>query len=229
MENRISIKQWAEDDRPREKMLLKGKQSLSNAELLAILIGSGNRKQSAVELAQSILNFTDNKLSRLGKLSINDLKKFNGIGTAKAVTIAAALELGRRRKEENTEEKTAITSSRQAYEAVQPFLSDLPHEEFYVVYLNHKNEIITVKNISKGGISATVVDVRLILKNAVELLATRMILAHNHPSGNPVPSNNDYQITRKIKEASGLIDIQLLDHIIVGENTYYSFADHNDL
>ncbi|RMG82544.1 MAG: JAB domain-containing protein [Bacteroidetes bacterium] len=229
MENRISIKQWAEDDRPREKMLLKGKQSLSNAELLAILIGSGNRKQSAVELAQSILNFADNKLSRLGKLSVNELKKFNGIGTAKAVTIAAALELGRRRKEENPEEKIPVTSSRHAYETVQPFLSDLPHEEFYVIYLNRKNEVIAVKNISKGGIAATVVDVRLILKNAIELLATQIILAHNHPSGKTDPSANDYQITRKIKEAAKLLDIQLLDHIIVGENTYYSFADHNDL
>lgn len=222
---RISIKNWAEDDRPREKLLLKGKNSLSDAELIAILIGSGNSEESAVELSKRILQSTENSLSKLAKLSVNDLQKFKGIGEAKAISIVAAMELARRRKEENVSNEISIKSSKDAYQVVQTFLSDLPHEEFWILSLNRNNKVKSKTLISRGGVSGTVVDSRIIFKQAIEELASGIILAHNHPSGNIQPSSEDIKITRKIKEAGELLDIRLIDHIIVGEKNYYSFAD----
>ena len=221
----ISIKNWAEDDKPREKLVAKGNQSLSDAELIAILIGSGSRNESAVQLAQRILAAHKNNLHELAKLSINDLKKFKGIGEAKAITIIAALELGRRRKEVDVPVQDFIKSSKDAYMHVAAKLSDLPHEEFWILLLNRSNKIIKTEFIGRGGISGTVADVRIILKSAVEHLASSMVLAHNHPSGNLQPSKEDINLTQKIKQAAALFDVQVVDHIIVGDANYYSFAD----
>ncbi len=221
----MNIKSWAEDDRPREKLVSKGRQALSDAELLAILLSSGNRSETAVQLAQRILGENKNSINHLAKLQLSDLKKFKGIGEAKAVTIAAALEIGRRRVEEGMEEKQKIVSSKQAYDVLKSKLSDLPYEEFWVIFMSRRNTIIKTECISRGGISGTVVDVRLILKPALENLASGIILAHNHPSGNLKPSNDDILLTKKVKEASKLMDIILQDHLIVGDNNYLSFAD----
>lgn len=221
----ISIKTWAEDDRPREKMLLKGKSALSDAELLAILIGSGSRQKTAVELCKEILTYAGNNLSNLSRLSVHDLMKFKGIGEAKAISIAAALELGRRRKDEAPEKKPGIGSSQDAFQLIYPELADLPYEEFWVLYLNRANKLIRKTPIGKGGVSGTVADCRLIFKTAIDLLASSMVLCHNHPSGNLQPSEQDKALTRKIKEAGIMLDISLLDHIIVAGNTFYSFAD----
>lgn len=221
----LTIKAWAEDDRPREKLISKGRQSLSNAELLAILLGSGNKNETAVQLAQRILNSHQNSINHLAKLQLNDLKKFKGVGEAKAVTIAAALEIGRRRKDENLSEKIKITSSKHAYDVMKSKLSDLPHEEFWILFLNRSNSVIKTECISKGGVSGTIVDVRLILKPAVESLASGIILAHNHPSGNLRPSQEDIVLTKKVKEAAKLLDIIIQDHLIIGDQNYYSFAD----
>lgn len=219
------INQWAEDDRPREKFLLKGKSSLSDSELLAILIGSGSRNESAVQLCQRILASTNNNLNQLGKISVNQLTNFKGIGEAKAITIAAALELGRRRRAEETQELKKITSSKMIFEIMQPIIGELPHEEFWVLYLNNSNKVIHKAQLSKGGITGTVVDVRLIFKTAFEFNATSIILTHNHPSGKLVASDADIQITKKIKEASKYLEIVVLDHLIITENGYYSFND----
>lgn len=219
------INQWAEDDRPREKFLLKGKSSLSDSELLAILIGSGSRKESAVQLCQRILASTNNNLNQLGKISVNQLTNFKGIGEAKAISIAAALELGRRRRAEETMELKKITSSKMIFEIMQPIIGELPHEEFWVLYLNNSNKVIHKAQLSKGGITGTVVDVRLIFKTAFEFNATSIILTHNHPSGKLVASDADIQITKKIKEASKYLEIVVLDHLIITENGYYSFND----
>lgn len=221
----LSIKQWAEDDRPREKLLLKGKQALSDAELIAILLATGTRKETAVQLAQRILAEYGNNLNELAKLSVNDLKKFNGIGEAKAITIVAALELGRRRKDSDAREQTIVKTSMDVYKHISGRLSDLPHEEFWIMLLNRANRITKTELVSRGGVSGTVADVRLMLKSAVEHLASSIIIAHNHPSGNTRPSDEDIHLTKKIKEAGKLFDIALLDHIIVGENSYYSFTD----
>jgi len=221
----ISIKNWAAEDRPREKMSVHGARVLSDAELLAILIGSGTRELSAVELARKVLALSNNNLSELGKLSISELTKVKGIGEAKAITIVSAMELSRRRSGAEPSDKSSITSSKQAALLFQPLLSDLPHEEFWIAYLNRSNKLIEKQNISKGGVSGTVIDVKIILKRAVELLASSIILCHNHPSGNLNSSKQDVQITQKIKEASTVFDIVLLDHIIVAGNKYYSFAD----
>ncbi len=221
----LTIKSWAEDDRPREKLVTKGRQALSDAELLAILLASGNRKETAVQLAQRILKENKNSINELAKLQLNDLKKFNGVGEAKAVTIAAALEIGRRRTDESIDEKIKITSSALAYSILKSKLSDLPHEEFWVLYMTRSNNIIKTECISRGGISGTVVDVRLILKPAIEYLASSIILAHNHPSGNLKPSQEDIRLTKKINDASKLLDISLQDHLIIGDQAYYSFAD----
>jgi len=223
--NRLNIKSWAEEDRPREKFLSKGKMTLSDAELIAILIGSGSRSESAVQLAQRILASTKHNLHQLGKLSVGDLMKFKGIGEAKAISIAAALELGRRRKESKSIQRRKIQSSQTAYEEIMDVLSDLPHEEFWVMYMNRANEVIERKNISKGGVSGTVADIKIILKQALELLSSSMIVCHNHPSGNLKPSQQDIALTKKIAEAAKNIDMKLLDHIIVGNNAYFSFAD----
>lgn len=223
--NSFSIKQWSEDDRPREKLLQKGRAALSDAELIAILIGSGSRNETAVDLSKRILASAGNQLNELGKLEIEQLLKFKGIGEAKAITIVAAMELGRRRRAETALEKQKITGSKSVFEYVLPVLGELPHEEFWVLYLNNSNKIIQLVQLSKGGITGTLVDVRLALKRALELGATGLILAHNHPSGNLQPSEADKQLTRKLKSAAEGLDIKVLDHLIVTEKAYFSFAD----
>jgi DNA repair protein RadC len=225
----FSIKKWNQDDQPREKLLYKGKSALSDAELVAILIGSGNREESAVALCKRILASVDNNLSELGKLSINQLMEFKGIGEAKAITIAAALELGRRRRSEEALEKKKIASSTSVYELMQPIIGELQHEEFWIIYLNNSNKVLQKNQLSKGGITGTLVDVRLVLKNALEIGATGIILAHNHPSGTLNPSSADKQLTQKLKMAAESLDIKVLDHLIVTEKAYFSFADENML
>ena len=225
----LTIKSWAEDDRPREKLVGKGRQALSDAELLAILLSSGNRNETAVQLAQRILKENKNSINELAKLQLNDLKKYRGVGEAKAVTIAAALEIGRRRTDETIDEKTKITSSKSAYTILRSKLSDLPHEEFWILFLNRSNSVIKTECISRGGISGTVVDIRLVLKPAIECLASSLVLAHNHPSGNLKPSGEDISLTKKIREAAKFLDISLQDHIIVGDQAYFSFADEGIL
>lgn len=221
----LKIKDWAEEDRPREKLLAKGIISLSDAELIAIIIGSGNTEDSAVELSKKILQSANNNLNTIGKYSVTDLQKFKGIGEAKAISIVAALELGRRRKKEDAPDRQQIQSSNDVYEIFQPLMADLPHEEFWVLLLNRSNRILDRIRVSQGGVSGTVTDIRLILKPAIEKLASSIILCHNHPSGNNRPSENDISITQKAKEAAKFMDISVLDHIIVCEKNYYSFAD----
>ncbi|WP_422361867.1 RadC family protein [Reichenbachiella sp.] len=223
----LSIKQWAEEDRPREKLIIKGKASLSEAELIAILIGSGTPKISAVDLAKTILAAARNDLNELAKLSLTDLKKFNGIGEAKAIAIISALELGRRRKEAEFVKKPKVTSSLDAYQYLKPSLMDLDHEQFWVLYLNRANQIIKPEMISAGGVSGTVVDAKLVFKKALDVLASNVILAHNHPSGNIQPSTQDIQLTKKIKAAGQTLDIPVLDHIIFTDDKYFSFADES--
>lgn len=205
--------------------MLKGKAALSDAELVAILIGSGSRNDSAVSLSKRILVSVDNNLNALGKLSLKQLMEFKGIGEAKAITIAAALELGRRRRAEETLELKKITSSKAVFEIMQPIIGELPHEEFWVLYLNNSNKVIYKSQLSKGGITGTVVDVRLIFKTALENNATSIILTHNHPSGKLQASDADIAITKKLKLAGEQLDIKVLDHIIITENGYYSFQD----
>jgi len=219
------INQWAEDDRPREKFLLKGKSTLSDSELLAILIGSGSRNESAVQLCQRILASAENNLNTLGKMSVSQLMQFKGIGEAKAVSIAAALELGRRRRAEEAVELKKITSSKAIFDIMQPIIGELPHEEFWVLYLNNSNKVIYKAQLSKGGITGTVVDIRLIFKMAFEQNATGLILSHNHPSGKLMASEADLKITKRIKEAGQTLEVQVLDHIIITENDYLSFQD----
>jgi len=221
----FTIKNWALNDRPREKLLQKGKLALSDAELIAILIGSGNTEESAVDLSKRILFETKNNLNLLGKLSAQQLMSYKGIGEAKAISIIAAMELGRRRRTEDAVEQLKITSSSTVFELLQPIIGELPHEEFWILYLNNSNKIIEKLPISKGGITGTLVDVRITLKKALELGATSLILAHNHPSGNLNPSEADKQITNKLKIAAESIDIKVLDHLIVTEKSYFSFAD----
>jgi len=220
-----SIKNWAADDRPREKMISKGTVSLSDAELIAILLRTGNRNKSAVELAREILEANSNNLNLLGKQSIVDFKKFKGIGQAKAVEIIAALELGRRRKLSEALEQKTITGSKDAFGLFEALLSDLPHEEFWVALLDRANHVIDIFKISQGGTAGTVMDVKIIMKRALEKLAHGIIISHNHPSGNNNPSDADRMITTKLREAAKLFDILLLDHIIVANRQYYSFAD----
>ena len=219
------ITNWSEDDKPREKLMLKGKIALSDAELIAILIGSGSRNESAVDLSKRILASVDNNLNALGKLSIQQLMNFKGIGEAKAISIIAAMELGRRRRAEDVVELKKITSSKTIYELMQPIIGELPHEEFWVLYLNNSNKVLSKSQQGKGGITGTTVDVRLVFKTAFELGATAMILCHNHPSGNLKPSEADTKLTQKLKLAGQNLDILVLDHIIVTENGYYSFVD----
>ena len=222
----IPIKFLAEDDRPREKLLSIGRQNLSDAELLAIILRSGSRTETAVQLGQRILNTYGNDLNLLGKASINELKKFKGVGEAKAINIAASFELGRRKKEiEVAAGKPKITTSHDAFRLLNTKLSDLSHEEFWILLLNRANSVVKMECISKGGVSGTVVDARLILKPAIEALASGVILCHNHPSGQLKPSEQDLSLTKKLKESSRLMDINLLDHIIVGDQKYFSFAD----
>ena len=223
----FTIKNWSQDDQPREKLRDKGKASLSDAELIAILIGSGNKTESAVALSQRILASVNFNLSELGKLSIKQLMEFKGIGEAKAISIAAAMELGRRRRGEEALEKKKISSSASVFELMQPIIGELSHEEFWIIYTNNSNKVIQKQLLSKGGITGTLVDVRLVLKNALELSATGLILAHNHPSGALNPSEADKQITQKLKTAAQSLDIKVLDHVIVTEKAYFSFADEN--
>lgn len=222
----LKITDWAVEDRPREKLYQKGTSSLSDAELLAILIGSGTRKRSAVDLGRELLVLVDNNLNSLGKLSISDLKKIKGIGNARAITIAAALELGRRRKLAEIPDVPQIKCSKDVFDLLNPLLADLVHEEFWILFLNRSNKVINRMKLSQGGISGTVTDVRIVMKKAIEYLASGIIVCHNHPSGNLNPSESDTKITQKIKEAGNIIDIQLLDHLIISEKDYYSFADN---
>lgn len=221
----FSIKYWAEDDQPREKLMLKGKAALSDAELIAILIGSGSRNESAVELSKRILGSVDNNLGALGKLSLQQLMNFKGIGEAKAVTITAAMELGRRRRDEDGVELKKITSSKAVFDIMQPIIGELPHEEFWIIYLNNSNKVIYKSQISKGGITGTVVDARLVFKTALEHNAVALILVHNHPSGVLQASEPDKQVTKQLKTAGISLDIKVLDHLIVTERGYLSFVD----
>ncbi|WP_179339925.1 RadC family protein [Winogradskyella ludwigii] len=225
----FSIKNWSQDDQPREKLRDKGKGTLSDAELIAILIGSGNREESAVALCKRIFASVDHNLNALGKLSIAQLMEFKGIGEAKAISIVAALELGKRRRLEEAIQLDKVSSSRSVFNVMQPILGDLPHEEFWILYLNNSNKIIHKNQLSKGGITGTLVDVRLVLKNALEVGAVALILCHNHPSGTLKPSEADKNITQKLKVAAQSLDISVLDHLIITESAYYSFADENIL
>lgn len=222
----LTIKKWAEEDRPREKLLKKGVNSLSNAELIAILIGSGNKDETAVELAKRILNSVDNNLHELSKKTINDLSRFKGIGQVKAISIVAAVELGRRRKASEILKREKITSTNDSIELFRSKMIDLPHEEFWAVLLNQANQIIDFYKISQGGINATVTDIKLIIKFALEKTASAIVVAHNHPSGSPTPSEADIDVTKKIKDAAAFFDILLLDHIIITTEKSYSFAEN---
>ena len=229
MEQNFPITNWSEDDKPREKLMNKGKAALSDAELIAILIGSGSRNESAVQLSKRILSSVDNNLNALGKLTIQQLMNFKGIGEAKAISILAAMELGRRRRAEEAVELKKITSSKSIFELMQPIIGELPHEEFWIVFLNNSNKVLSKSQLSKGGITGTLVDVRLVFKMALEMGAVSIILSHNHPSGTLQPSEADKQITRKLKLAGESLDIKILDHLIVTETHYYSFADEGML
>ncbi len=223
----VSVKDWAVEDRPREKLMLKGAAALSDSELLAILIGSGTREKSAVDVCKDILADAENDLNKLARYTVSDLTKFKGIGPAKSITIVAALELGRRRKNTGAREIKKITSSRDAYQALYPRLSDLNHEEIWALFLNRSNRVESTMRVSEGGISSTVLDVRLVLREALNRYASGIILGHNHPTNNCMPSEQDIRITAKLKEAARIMDISLLDHLILCGDRYYSFADEN--
>ena len=225
----LKIKSWSPEDRPREKLLAKGTPVLSDAELVAILLGTGTTTTSAVELAKRVLQTVDNNLHELARLSVRDLMKVKGIGEAKAISIIAALELGRRRKEFDTEEKRRISGSRDCFDILRPHLQDIHHEEFWVILLNRANRVIKKHQISQGGVAGTVADPKIIFKMALSELASGIILAHNHPSGNLTASQADMDLTRKLKEAGKLLEIQVLDHLIVAGQKYFSFADEGIL
>jgi DNA repair protein RadC len=221
----MSIKFLAEDDRPREKFLSKGKNSLSDSELLAIIMGSGNKDETAVELARKILASVNNNWNQLSLLSIKDLMKFKGIGEVKAISIATALEIGRRRANQLIPEKPVISSSNDAYLILKNHLSDLRTEEFWAIFLNQSNKVIHLTQLTQGGINQSIVDIRVLFRTALDHFSTGIIIAHNHPSGNLKPSKEDIDITQKIKEAGNLLSIQLLDHLIITQNSYFSFSD----
>ncbi len=225
----LSIKNWAVEDRPREKLLKKGVENLSDAEIIAILIGSGTRNKSALELSRQLLFSFSNNLVELGKMTIEDLTKIKGIGNAKAIVILAALELGRRRKYSDPVQKIQISSSKDSFRIFQPLLGDLPHEEFWIMLLNRSNRLIENVCISKGGTSGTVIDTKIILNKALSRLASAIIVCHNHPSGNTRPSQADIRITEKLKSAASTMDINLLDHIIIADTQYYSFSDEGKI
>lgn len=229
-DKRLTIREWAEDDRPREKMLRKGTQSLSDAELLAILIGSGSKNETVVELSRRILHECHDNLNELAQLTIHDLcKRFKGIGEAKAISIMAAMELGKRRKMSETLKRKKITSSMHLFDLFEPLLNDLPHEEFWVAMLNGANKVIDVKRLTQGGTRQTVVDIPLLLKMSIEKSAQIIVVAHNHPSGQNRPSHEDELITKRIKTGCEAIGINLLDHIIIAHNEYYSFSDEGKM
>ncbi|MEN9449367.1 MAG: hypothetical protein RJA25_2657 [Bacteroidota bacterium] len=226
IENKLTIKSWAEEDRPREKLLLKGKQALSDAELLAIIIGSGNTEHSAVELSKIILASVQHDLFELGRKPIDYFLQFKGIGEAKAISMIAALELGRRRAQSEAKPQEKIITSKAVFGIMSPILSDLPHEEFWIICLNRSNRFISKHKISSGGIAGTVADMRMIFNIAVKELASAIVLCHNHPSGNMTPSEPDIRLTKTATEAGKLLDISVLDHVIVAHNNYYSFQDN---
>ena len=221
----LSIKDLSEEDRPREKLLQNGVSALSNAELLAIVLGSGNREQSAVDLAKEMLNNSDNDLNKFGRLNLSDLTQFKGVGEAKAIAVIATLELGRRRKLSEVSKSQAIRGSKDVFEIFNDILTDLDYEEFWAIFLNRGNKILKKYKVSQGGLSGTVTDVRLIVKEAILQLASGIILVHNHPSGNLKPSEQDIELTKKISDAAKYFDINVLDHLIIGGGNYYSFAD----
>jgi DNA repair protein RadC len=225
MEDRLGIKAWAEEDRPREKLIQKGRSALTEAELIAILIGSGSRNESAVELAKRMLQTVDNDLFKLSKMTLPEMTRFRGIGQAKAISISAALELGRRRRDQERKDDFRITSSKDAHEILYQYLTDLDHEQFYVILLDRANQVIDTVRISQGGVSGTVADAKLIFRTALEKLASGIILAHNHPSGNLQPSQADIQLTKNLKSSGKLLEISVLDHLIITDRGYTSFAD----
>ncbi len=225
----LTIKQWAEDDRPREKLLLKGRQALSDAELIAVLIATGTREYSAVDLAKQLLTLTGNNLTDLGKLSVADLKTVKGIGEAKAISVIAALELGRRRKQEEATQLTRLITSKDFFDLMEPVIGDLPHEEFWMITLNRASKMTGRFRMSHGGVSSTIVDIKLLCKHAVQQLADAIVLIHNHPSGSKQPSDADRVITRKIKNAANYFDIRVVDHVIIANKEFFSFADNDML
>lgn len=225
----MKILDWAEDDRPREKLLEKGSAALSDAELMAILIGSGTVSMSAVDVCRQILSSVNHDLHQLSSLTVKDLQKFKGIGTAKAVAIVSALELGRRRKEQDMAQKPLVSCSKQAYDVLKPDMLYLPHEEFWVLLLNRSNMMVKKQRVGQGGVSGTVADPRIVYKLAMENLASKIIVAHNHPSGNLKPSTSDIELTKKFKQAGDLLDIPLVDHLIFADGGYFSFADEGHL
>lgn len=226
----VPIKLWADDDRPREKLILKGRQALSDAELLAILIGTGTKNFSALELSKKILSENcENNLDQLSQLSVKELTRVNGIGQAKAVTLVAAMEIGRRRKAISPIDKPSVTSSKVVFDLLSPYLSDLRHEEFYIILVNRANKVIKMERIGMGGITGTVADIRLMFKSALDHLATGIILSHNHPSGQLRPSEADTQLTKNVKSAGKVLQIELLDHVIIAGNAYFSYADEGML
>ena len=222
----FSIKKWSGEDKPREKLRRKGRSVLTNAELIAILIGSGNRQETAVQLSRRILGSTGDNLAELGKLSVEQLMQFKGIGEAKAIAIVAAMEIGRRRKAVALRDRISVKNSAEVFALLSPLIGELPHEEFWIVYLNNSNRVIHSDQLSKGGITGTVVDIRLAMKKALDLGAVSLILAHNHPSGTLVPSEADKEITNKLIDASKILDIKVLDHLIIAGDSYFSFADN---
>jgi len=229
MNKKKSIKEWAKDDRPREKMVAKGKAALSNAELIAILLRIGKEGQSAVELARSLLDSVDNDLIRLSNLSLDDLKKFKGIGEAKAITIMAALELGKRRRGAEANIPKAVKDSKDTFERFLPFIDDPKQEHFLIMYLNQSCHALKVECISNGGTTNVIADPKIVFKNALNIGATCLVMGHNHPSGNPRPSEDDRQLTKKFVAAGKLLDITVIDHIIIGNERYYSFRDHGEM
>ena len=226
---KLTIKSWALDDRPREKLLTKGKSSLSNAELLAILIRSGNSDESAVDVCKRILSDVKYNLNELAKVSVEKLLSYKGIGEAKALCIVTALELGKRRQQELPLENPIISCSKDSFLHMQPLIGDLTHEEFWVIYVNNSNRILSKTMLGRGGLTSTVVDVRILYKKAIELSAVGIVLCHNHPSGKLTPSASDEELTEKIKTAGDSLDIKLLDHLIITEKSYFSFADHGKI
>jgi len=222
---KLNIKSWAEEDRPREKLLNKGAQALSDTELLAILLRSGSREETAVGLAQRVLHGADNNLNELGRQPLSTLTRFKGLGETKALTIIAALELGRRRQLTDVKDRPLVRSSRDSYHAISTILADLPHEEFWILMLNRANRIISRERVSMGGVTGTVVDARIVFKRALDMLACSIVLCHNHPSGNLSPSQADIDLTKKMKAAGKTLDIQVVDHLIISDEGYYSFAD----
>lgn len=226
-DSNVPLKNWAKADLPREKLFMKGRHNLSDAELIAILLSTGNTGENVLDLSRKILSSVKNDLNALGKLNLNDLTKFRGIGLAKAAILIASLELGRRRTKPNTGRKDRIRSSKEAFNYISPLVSDLPHEEFWLILLNRANFVIACNSISKGGVTATIVDTKMIFKYALENLAVSVILCHNHPSGNKEPSPADIALTEKIVETGKLMEINIIDHLIIAEGDYFSFADEN--